>query len=68
MFVSITYESERISNLPPYMFGRINQEKLEARQRGEDIIDLGMGNADGPPADHIIKKLCDVAHDTKVHK
>jgi len=66
--VSIIYESKRIANLPPYMFGRINREKLEARQRGADIIDLGMGNPDHPPAKHIIEKLCDVAHDQKVHK
>ncbi|RII00439.1 aminotransferase class I/II-fold pyridoxal phosphate-dependent enzyme [candidate division NPL-UPA2 bacterium Unc8] len=50
------------------MFGKINQEKLEARQRGVDVIDLGMGNPDQPPAEHIIEKLCDVAHDQKVHK
>jgi alanine-synthesizing transaminase len=66
--VSITYESERIANLPPYMFGKINQEKLEARQRGVDIIDLGMGNPDRPPARHIIEKLCAVAYDQKVHR
>lgn len=66
--MSITYESERIANLPPYMFGRINQEKLEARQRGVDVIDLGMGNPDRPPAEHIIEKLCSVAHDRRIHK
>ena len=67
-FVNIVYESERITNLPPYMFGRINQEKLDARQRGIDVIDLGMGNPDRPPAQHIIEKLCAVSHDRRVHK
>ena len=61
-------ESDRISQLPPYMFGKINQEKLEARQQGVDVIDLGMGNPDRPPAGHIIEKLCRVAHDPKAHR
>ncbi len=63
-----TVESDRISQLPPYMFGQINQEKLEARWRGVDMIDLGMGNPDRPPADHIIEKLCQAAHDPKAHR
>lgn len=64
----IEIESDRISRLPPYMFGQINQEKLEARRRGVDVIDLGMGNPDRPPADHIVEKLCQVAHDSKAHR
>ena len=66
--MSIVYESKRIANLPPYMFGRINQEKLDARQRGVDVIDLGMGNPDRAPAPHIIEKLCSVSRDQKVHR
>jgi len=50
------------------MFGKINQEKLEARQQGVDVIDLGMGNPDCPPANHIIEKLCQVTHDSKAHR
>lgn len=61
-------EAKRIANLPPYLFGQINQEKLEARQKGIDLIDLGMGNPDQPPAEHIIEKLCQVAHDPKAHR
>ncbi|RLA96230.1 MAG: alanine transaminase, partial [Deltaproteobacteria bacterium] len=36
----------RIKRLPPYVFAQVDQLKLEARRRGEDIIDLGMGNPD----------------------
>ncbi len=36
----------RMMRLPPYIFGIVNQLKMEARRRGEDIIDLGMGNPD----------------------
>ncbi len=61
-------ESDRISRLPPYMFGQIGEEKLEARRKGIDVIDLGMGNPDRPPAGYIIEKLCQVAHDPKAHR
>lgn len=61
-------KSERILHLPPYMFAKINEAKLEARRRGVDVIDLGMGNPDSPPAGHIIEKLCQVAHDPKAHR
>ena len=37
-------EFRRITNLPPYVFTVINGLKIEARQRGADVIDLGFGN------------------------
>ncbi len=61
-------ESKRTLDLPQYMFGRINEAKLKARRKGIDIIDLGMGNPDRPPAKHIIDKLCEVARDPKAHR
>lgn len=61
-------KSERILRLPPYMFAKINEVKLKARQMGVDVIDLGMGNPDSPPAGNIIEKLCQVAHDPKAHR
>ncbi len=60
-------EGKRISELPPYMFGVINDEKLRLRQNGVDVIGLGMGNPDTPPADHIIDKLCDAAKNPRSH-
>ena len=60
-------ESERISRLPPYMFARINENKVNAMQRGMDVIDLGMGNPDRPPSKHIIDKLAHAAYDKKAH-
>ena len=39
----------RIRRLPPYVFAEVNAMKAAARARGEDIIDLGMGNPDGAP-------------------
>ncbi|MBQ0771125.1 MAG: alanine-synthesizing transaminase [Parasphingorhabdus sp.] len=61
-------EFYRIKRLPPYVFAEVNAMKAEARARGEDIIDLGMGNPDGMPAKHVIDKLCETAHDPTAHR
>lgn len=58
----------RIRRLPPYVFAEVNAMKAAARARGEDIIDLGMGNPDGAPAQHIIDKLAEVANDPTAHR
>lgn len=58
----------RIRRLPPYVFAEVNAMKAEARARGEDIIDLGMGNPDTPPAQHVIDKLSEVANDPTAHR
>lgn len=58
----------RIRRLPPYVFAEVNALKAEARARGEDIIDLGMGNPDGAPAQHVIDKLCETAENPNAHR
>ena len=50
-------EFERIRRLPPYVFNITNELKMAARRRGEDVIDLSMGNPDGPTPKHIVDKL-----------
>ena len=50
-------EFHRIKRLPPYVFNIVNELKAEARARGEDIIDFGMGNPDQPTPQHIVDKL-----------
>jgi alanine-synthesizing transaminase len=62
------YEFNRIKRLPPYVFAIVNALKMEARQRGEDIIDLGMGNPDMPAPKHVIDKLCEAAKNPKNHR
>ncbi len=57
----------RIKRLPPYVFSIVNELKKKLRQQGEDIVDLGMGNPNIPPAQHIIDKLCEVAQKPHVH-
>ena len=61
-------ESERIKNLPPYLFHHINERKLKARQARKDVIDLGMGNPDQPTPPHIVEKLREVALDPRAHR
>ena len=53
----------RIKRLPPYIFEEVNRLKAQARARGEDIIDFGMGNPDMPTPNHIVDKLCETARD-----
>jgi alanine-synthesizing transaminase len=62
------FEFRRIKRLPPYVFAIVNNLTIEARRRGEDIIDLGMGNPDPPAPKHIIDKLCEAARNPKNHR
>lgn len=61
-------EFSRIKRLPPYVFNIVNELKAEARQRGEDIIDFGMGNPDQPTPKHIVDKLCEAAQRDDTHR
>lgn len=61
-------EFRRMSRLPPYVFATVNQIKMEARRRGEDIIDLGMGNPDIPTPKHIVEKLVEAARKGHNHR
>ncbi len=58
----------RIKRLPPYVFAIVNTMKIEARRRGEDIIDLGMGNPDQGTPQHIVDKLIEAAQNPKNHR
>lgn len=58
----------RIKRLPPYVFNIVNELKAEARARGEDIIDFGMGNPDQPTPQHIVDKLVEVAQRPDTHR
>jgi len=61
-------EFHRIRRLPPYVFAEVNRLKAAARARGEDVIDLGMGNPDtGAPA-HVVAKLTEAVADPRTHR
>ena len=57
----------RIKRLPPYVIAEVNAMRHAARQAGLDIIDLGMGNPDQPPPQHVIDKMCEVAAKPSAH-
>ena len=58
----------RIDRLPPYVFSIVNDMKAEARRRGEDIIDLGMGNPDLPTPQPIVDKLMQAVQNDRNHR
>ena len=64
----LTKEFPRIERLPPYVFNQVNELKLAARRRGEDIIDFGMGNPDQPTPPHIVEKMIEVASRGDTHR
>jgi alanine-synthesizing transaminase len=60
-------EFPRIKRLPPYVFNITGELKMAARRRGEDIIDMSMGNPDGPTPKHIVEKLVEAAQRQDTH-
>jgi len=61
-------EFHRIRRLPPYVFAEVNRLKAEARARGEDIVDLGMGNPDSGAPAHVVAKLTEAVQDPRTHR
>ncbi len=65
---SIIRLSNRMDQLPPYLFGMINKMKMDKRRKGDDVIDLGMGNPLDPAPDEVLDKLISAAKDPKTHR
>ena len=61
-------EFSRIQRLPPYVFNITGEMKVNARRRGEDIIDFGMGNPDGATPRHIVDKMIEAAQKPVTHR
>ncbi len=64
----VEHEFHRIQRLPPYVFAEVNEMKAQARARGEDIIDFGMGNPDQPTPPHIVEKLIEAVNNPRTHR
>jgi alanine-synthesizing transaminase len=58
----------RIRKLPPYVFAVINEMKAKARAEGHDVVDLGMGNPDGPTPRPVVNKLIEAARNPRNHR
>jgi alanine-synthesizing transaminase len=61
-------EFSRIQRLPHYVFNITGEMKVAARRRGEDIVDFGMGNPDGPTPKHIVDKMIEAAQKPVTHR
>ena len=61
-------EFSRIQRLPAYVFNITGEMKSAARRRGEDIVDFGMGNPDGPTPKHIVDKLIEAVAKPTTHR
>jgi alanine-synthesizing transaminase len=64
----MNYRFPLVEKLPPYAFAVIDQMKMEARRRGDDIVDLGMGNPDLPTPDIVVEKLVEAARNPRNHR
>ncbi|MBW2311268.1 MAG: LL-diaminopimelate aminotransferase [Deltaproteobacteria bacterium] len=61
-------QAERISQLPPYLFKEIDENKKRIMTRGVDIIDLGIGDPDLPTPPHIIEAMASAVKDPANHR
>lgn len=61
-------EFRRMMRLPPYVFSEVDKLKMELRHKGDDIIDLGMGNPDIQTPKHIVSKLVEAARKGRNHR
>lgn len=59
--------SDRLKQLPPYLFVEIDKAKRKAKAEGRDIIDLGIGDPDSGTPQHIIDALNTAAQDPANH-
>ena len=60
--------ASRIESIPPYLFARIDKKKAEARKKGLDLIDFGVGDPDIPTPQNIIKKMKEAVDDASNHR
>jgi alanine-synthesizing transaminase len=58
----------RLDRLPPYVFATVDAMKMEARRKGEDIVDLGMGNPDLSTPQHIVDKMIEAVQKPQNHR
>ncbi|MBF2051748.1 MAG: aspartate aminotransferase [Leptolyngbya sp. IPPAS B-1204] len=59
--------ADRLSALPPYVFARLDELKARAREQGLDLIDLGMGNPDGPTPQPVVEAAMAALQDPANH-
>ena len=66
--MTIFEKADRLKKLPPYLFKEVDRKKDEAKAKGVDIIDLGIGDPDLPTPPHIISALKGAADSPENHR
>jgi len=60
--------ASRVASIPPYLLARIDKKKAEARKKGIDLIDFGVGDPDIPTPQNIIERMKEAVADPKNHR
>lgn len=55
--------SNRLQKLPPYLFADLRRQMAAARERGVDVITLGIGDPDRPTPDPVVAELLRTVND-----
>jgi alanine-synthesizing transaminase len=66
--MTVRHDFHKLNRLPPYLFAEVIALMAAARRRGEDVIDLGMGNPDLPTPSHVVDKICEAARNPRNHR
>jgi len=61
-------KAERLTKIPPYLFAHLGRLKKEMREKGKNLIDLGVGDPDLPTPLPIIERLSRAAHNPENHR
>lgn len=74
VFYALSFEfitmksSDRLKNLPPYLFADLDRQKKAARAKGQDIIDLSIGDPDVEPPLPLVEALKSALHEHGIHR
>ena len=64
----MSFVSERVKSLPPYLFSEFQRKKKEMEANGVDVIDLGIGAPDLPAPEFVYEKLVEEAKSPLNHR
>lgn len=60
-------KSERLNKIPPYLFAEIDKKIAQAREKGIDIISLGIGDPDKPTIHTVVEEMHKAIDNPKNH-